>query len=129
VVQRPPTPRGSILHLLEHRLDQKLAPVGRDDPLIGPFRPVADQDGLAQMCLRDAIEGVGIDGVGQLRVALGVVLDGHWDDLLEVLAAQNRPALLCHRRQGWSLAPLDQPGSAPRQPTLEFGQPFGAVPK
>ena len=57
VVQRPPTPRGSILHLLEHRLDQKLAPVGRDDPLIGPFRPVADQDGLPQMGLRDASAG------------------------------------------------------------------------
>ena len=57
VVERPPTPRGSILHLLENSLNQILAPVGLDDPLVGPFRLVADQDGLAQVCLRDAVQG------------------------------------------------------------------------
>jgi hypothetical protein len=55
VVQGPPTPRHPILHLSENRFDQKLTPVGLDDPLIGPFRSVADQDGFAQMRLRDPI--------------------------------------------------------------------------
>src|SRR5277367_5486175 len=94
VVEWPPTSRGSILHLLENRLDQILAPVGLNDPLIGPFRPVADQNGLAQMRLRDAIQGIGVDLVGQSRMALGVGLDRHRDDILEVLATQDRPALL-----------------------------------
>ena len=79
MVQGPPTPRRSILHLPEHRCDQKLAPVGLDDPLIGPFRPIADQDGLAQMRLRDPIQSVCSDDMVQLRVALGVALNSDLD--------------------------------------------------
>jgi hypothetical protein len=38
------------------------------------------------MRLHDAIQGVGVDVVGQSRVALGIGLDRNLDDILVVLA-------------------------------------------
>src|SRR5262245_50231398 len=66
VVQGPPTPTRSILHLPENRLDPKLAAEGPDQLLVGPFLPVADQNGLAQMGFRDLVQRRGRDHLGQL---------------------------------------------------------------
>ena len=56
------------------------------------------------MRLRDPIQSVWSEDIVQLRVALGVALDSDLDCILEVLATQNRPALLFHRRQSRPLS-------------------------
>ncbi len=49
MVHGPPAARGTILHLLEHVLDDELAAIGFYDLGVIPRRPIADNDVLAQM--------------------------------------------------------------------------------
>jgi hypothetical protein len=122
--KRPPTASVAILHLLEDFFDHKLAAISLDDLDVIPARSVRDENVLAKVRIGLLLQFFGIDAVFDATVPVSIFINLHFDDGLQVLAAQNTFHLVLQGFPGWRLASDNYAVETILQFLMQFREPL-----